>query len=270
VHVAAPGVTSAALAPGTSEPPLLLCVAAVIPRKGHDVLVEALAAVTDRRWTCRFVGALDRAPGHVDRVCRLIRERGLADRIRLVGPRAGAELAATYAAADLLVLPSRAETYGMVVTEALARGIPVLATDVGGVREALGHAPDGSRPGLLVPTTGPGAPGGNAPPLARPTPPTPSPADLGRGPANHADRLGRDRSPPGYGPGAPMTGFSPAWLALRESADARARATDLLDPVRRQLGGVRRVLVRDLGCGTGSMGALAGRSAARTATLDLV
>jgi len=59
----------------------------------------------------------------------------------------GAELDRAYAEADLLVLASHAETYGMVVTEALARGIPVLATDVGGVSEALGH---GTRAGLLV------------------------------------------------------------------------------------------------------------------------
>jgi glycosyltransferase involved in cell wall biosynthesis len=66
------------------------------------------------------------------------------------GPRTGAELARDYATADLLVLPSRAETYGMVVTEALARGLPVIASDVGGVSGALGWGADGNRPGLLV------------------------------------------------------------------------------------------------------------------------
>ncbi len=66
------------------------------------------------------------------------------------GPLTGAELERAYAEADVLVLASHAETYGMVVTEALARGLPVVATDVGGVPEALGHAADGSRPGLLV------------------------------------------------------------------------------------------------------------------------
>jgi glycosyltransferase involved in cell wall biosynthesis len=49
------------------------------------------------------------------------------------------------------VLASRGETYGMVVTEALARGLPVIATAVGGLPEALGQASDGRRPGLLVP-----------------------------------------------------------------------------------------------------------------------
>ena len=70
------------------------------------------------------------------------------------GAVTGAELDRAYARADLLVLPSHAETYGMVVTEALARGIPVLATGVGGVAEALG---DGVRPGLLVPPGDPRA-----------------------------------------------------------------------------------------------------------------
>ncbi len=59
--------------------------------------------------------------------------------------------------ADLLVLASHAETYGMVVTEALARGLPVLAAEVGGVTEALGHGDDGTRPGLLVPPGDPAA-----------------------------------------------------------------------------------------------------------------
>ena len=77
--------------------------------------------------------------------------------MRFAGPRTGAELDRAYAAADLLVLASHAETYGMVVTEALARGLPVLAADVGGVTEALGHGEDGTRPGLLVPPGDPAA-----------------------------------------------------------------------------------------------------------------
>jgi len=67
------------------------------------------------------------------------------------GPVAGADLDRSYAGADLLVLPSRSESFGMVVTEALARGIPVVAADVGGVPEALGHGSGGDRPGALVP-----------------------------------------------------------------------------------------------------------------------
>jgi glycosyltransferase involved in cell wall biosynthesis len=81
----------------------------------------------------------------------------LQRRVRLEGPLVGPDLAARYAAADLLVLASRGETYGMVLTEALARGIPVLATAVGGVTEALGRAPDGTVPGLLVAPDDPAA-----------------------------------------------------------------------------------------------------------------
>ena len=77
--------------------------------------------------------------------------------MRFPGPLIGRELDRAYAAADLLVFPSHAETYGMVVTEALARGLPVLATEVGGVTEALGHGEDGTRPGLLVPPGDPAA-----------------------------------------------------------------------------------------------------------------
>jgi glycosyltransferase involved in cell wall biosynthesis len=71
------------------------------------------------------------------------------------GPGTGPDLDRSYAGADLLVLASRSETYGMVVTEALARGLPVVAADVGGVPEALGHGADGARPGRLVPAGDP-------------------------------------------------------------------------------------------------------------------
>jgi glycosyltransferase involved in cell wall biosynthesis len=144
VHVALPGVDAAARAPGTAAGGDLLCVAAVTPIKGHDVLLDALAAVTDLAWRCTCVGSLDRDRAFADGARG--RAGALGDRVRFSGPRTGADLDRAYAAADLLVLPSRAETYGMVVTEALARGIPVVASDVGGVREALGDGP-----GLLVP-----------------------------------------------------------------------------------------------------------------------
>ena len=87
--------------------------------------------------------------------------------MRFPGPRTGPELDRAYAAADLLVLASHAETYGMVVTEALARGLPVLAAEVGGVTEALGHGDDGTRPGLLVPPGDPAALGAALRTLAR-------------------------------------------------------------------------------------------------------
>jgi glycosyltransferase involved in cell wall biosynthesis len=150
VHVATPGVDPAAVVPGSGTGSALLCVAAVTPQKGHDLLTEALARIAELPWSCVCVGALNRDPAFVDRLRRQTASDGLTDRIRFTGPRTGAALAAAYAAADLLVLASRGETYGMVVTEALARGIPVLATRANGLPEALGRAPDGTLPGMLV------------------------------------------------------------------------------------------------------------------------
>jgi len=157
VHVATPGVDPAPVVPGSDAGSRLLCVAAVTPHKGHDLLTEALATITDLPWSCVCVGALTRDPGFVDRLRRQTRAYGLTNRIRFVGPRTGDELDAAYAAADLLVLASRGETYGMVVTEALARGIPVLATAANGLPEAVGRAPDGSLPGMLVELDDPAA-----------------------------------------------------------------------------------------------------------------
>ena len=157
VWAAPPGVDTAPLAPGSEDCGRLLCVAAVTPGKGHDVLVGALAAVRDRPWNCVCVGALDRDPGFVDDVRRRARATGIADRLEFTGPLTGPKLRARYAAADLLVLASRGETYGMVVTEALARGTPVLTSAVEGLPEALGRAPDGGLPGLLVEPDDPAA-----------------------------------------------------------------------------------------------------------------
>ncbi len=151
MHVAEPGVDAAALAPGSAAGGELLCVATVTPGKGHDVLLDALAAAADLPWRCVCVGSLDRDPAFATAVRRRAQDIGPGERVRFLGACTGAERDAAYASADLLVLASHAETYGMVVTEALARGVPVLATDVGGVGEALGHGEDGARPGLLVP-----------------------------------------------------------------------------------------------------------------------
>jgi glycosyltransferase involved in cell wall biosynthesis len=150
VQVAEPGVDPVGLAPGTAAGDALLCVAAVTPDKGHDVLLDALATTRDLSWRCACVGSLDRDPAFADGVRRRARDDGLGDRVRFPGPRTGPALDRAYAAADVLVLASHAETYGMVVAEALARGLPVIAADVGGVTEALGQGEDGSLPGLLV------------------------------------------------------------------------------------------------------------------------
>ncbi len=121
------------------------------------MLLAALAKIADAPWRCTCVGSLDRDPGFVELLRRQVRADGIEHRVHFAGPRTGGDLDTAYASADLLVLASHAETYGMVVVEALARGIPVVATAVGGLPEALGHATGGRQPGLLVPPGDAGA-----------------------------------------------------------------------------------------------------------------
>lgn len=152
VHVVPPGVDPAGVARGsavTGAPPRLCCVGALTPTKGQDVQVAALARLADLRWTAALVGPQSRDPGFVRTLRGAIARHGLADRVTMTGVRRGAAFDAELEVADLLVLPSRVEAYGMVVPEALARGIPVVASAVGGVSEAMGA--DGPLPGVCVP-----------------------------------------------------------------------------------------------------------------------
>ncbi len=157
VHVAEPGVDPAELVPGIPSGSSLLCVAAVAPHKGQGVLVDALAKLADLDWRLTLVGSLTVDPPYVGHLADHLREAGLEDRVLLTGPLVGRDLATAFSTADLLVLASRGETFGMVVTEALSRGLPVVASHVGGLPHALGRATDGTRPGLLVPPDDPGA-----------------------------------------------------------------------------------------------------------------
>jgi glycosyltransferase involved in cell wall biosynthesis len=150
VHVAEPGVEAAEVAGGTEAGEALLCVGALTFEKGHDILLEALESIAALPWHCTCVGSVDRDPAFAESLRRRSLDRGLGGRVSFPGKRTGADLDRAYASADLLVHASRAETYGLVVTEALARGLPVIAADVGGVTEALGEGANGTRPGLLV------------------------------------------------------------------------------------------------------------------------
>jgi glycosyltransferase involved in cell wall biosynthesis len=151
ITVAQPGVDPADPAAGTDGGGELLCVAAVTPGKGHDVLVAALARVPDLDWRLTLVGPLDRDPTYVEAVRGQVEDLGLSRRVRFAGTCSREEVEKAYAEADVVLLASRGESFGMVVTEALAHALPVVAGAVGGVPEALGHAGDGTTPGLLVP-----------------------------------------------------------------------------------------------------------------------
>jgi glycosyltransferase involved in cell wall biosynthesis len=156
VHVARPGVDRVA-APARPVSGQLICVGVLGRHKGQDILVEALAELADRDWHCVLAGALDRDPDFVEQLRARIARLGYGDRVQLSGVLTGAALSHAYSTADLLVAPSRSETYGMTVTEALAHGLPVMAAAVGGLPEALGCTADGTLPGQLIPPGDPPA-----------------------------------------------------------------------------------------------------------------
>ncbi|GHE20218.1 glycosyltransferase family 4 protein [Halomonas urumqiensis] len=155
--VVEPGVEPAALAASALDiekerPARLLCVATLTPRKGYDVLVEALAGLGDRDWVFEAIGSDERDAEHAAMLFESTRRHGMESRLHWVGERDAAGLAEAYHRADLFVLPSRYEGYGMVVTEALARGLPVITTTGGALADTL---PAGA--GIAVPPGDAGA-----------------------------------------------------------------------------------------------------------------
>lgn len=146
VAVAPPGADPAPVGTG-SDPPLLVHVAALLPHKDQLGVVAALSGLTDLPWQARLAGSVDRDPGYAAAVRSAVDAASLHDRIEIAG-----ELArhTAWAGADLALLPSLVETFGLVVTEALARGIPVIVSE-GGPSESLGCTPTGDRPGVVVP-----------------------------------------------------------------------------------------------------------------------
>lgn len=142
IAVAVPGVDPAKRVVGgvPGAPLRLLAVGALVPRKGYDVLVEALAALAGRPWRLTIIGSADRSPATARALAAQIAAAGLQGRITLAGAVGEAELARAYDAADLFVMPSLFEGYGMVLTEALARGLPILCTTGGAAAETVPDA----------------------------------------------------------------------------------------------------------------------------------
>ncbi|MCU1477243.1 MAG: hypothetical protein JWQ64_1936 [Subtercola sp.] len=154
VVVAYPGTDPAEVTVASRSGGRLLCVGVVAPHKGQDLLLRALARLTDiDEWTCTLVGSLDAAPGFVDELTHIIRRNHLSTRATFAGVLAGRSLESAYSRADLVVVPSREESFGMVAAEALARGIPVVAARVGGISEAM----PSTMAGILVPPEDPWA-----------------------------------------------------------------------------------------------------------------
>lgn len=147
VAVVEPGTRPAPLAWGSRGGTLhLLCVASITPRKGHDTLLDALERLVHLEWRLTCIGGFDRNSDYAARVRARVDAGPLASRVYLAGELAGPPLDAAYDEADLFVLPTRYEGYGMVVAEALARGIPVVSTHTGAIPALVGDSA-----GVLVP-----------------------------------------------------------------------------------------------------------------------
>jgi glycosyltransferase involved in cell wall biosynthesis len=164
IGVAIPGVTRASAAPGSQDSglPRFLSVASLTPTKDQLTLVQALVQVADLPWRADLVGSDQANPDYAARLRARIVAAGLQDRISVPGALVSAALDQKWDATDLLVLPSRIETYGLVIIEALARGIPAVVTAGTGAVEALGSG--GTAQAVVTPGTA--VPAGDAERLA--------------------------------------------------------------------------------------------------------
>lgn len=141
-----PGTDTAPLSAMSQEPPWrLLCVATITARKGHDILVTALAQLAPIKWNLTFAGSIGREPDTYNQLHELIERLGLSSRIEFTGEVGDAALSSLYNGADLFTLASWHEGYGMVLDEAIARGLPIVCTRGGAMEQTV---PAGA--GILV------------------------------------------------------------------------------------------------------------------------
>ena len=135
IRCVAPGTEPAELArgPGRGQPPALLCVGALIPRKGQDVLIRALARLREHSWSCTLAGSPNRDPKFSRRLRALAEDAGLTDRITFAGECDKAELNDLYLRSSVFVFPSLYEGFGMAIAEALTRGLPIVSTTGGAI-----------------------------------------------------------------------------------------------------------------------------------------
>lgn len=146
ITVAVPGLARAPAAPRGNRPPVIVSVGSLVPRKGHDVLIRALARLRDAAWEARIAGTPDRGGDWASGLHALVERSGLAGRVGFLGALDAPALGALYAGADIFCLPSRYEGYGMVFAEAMMRGLPVVAARIEAAVEVVPEAA-----GLLAP-----------------------------------------------------------------------------------------------------------------------
>ncbi|WP_422102484.1 glycosyltransferase [Vreelandella sp.] len=256
ITVVEPGVAHAPVSPAAQQGDAirLLCVATLTPRKGQDVLVNALAQVESDQWQCDcFGGARD--ADFSAKVQQLIDEHQLAERVTLHGECDAPTLEAAYQNAHVLVLPSWYEGYGMVVTEALAHGLPVITTTGGALRDTL---PEGA--GISV------APGDVKALSAAISNFCTNEAlrtelragvAVARGELNDWQAAGVEFAKALHDEGTAELSagsqFAASWLTLREAVDSHARSDALVSRLNEWLATREApVSLADLGCGRGS------------------
>jgi glycosyltransferase involved in cell wall biosynthesis len=137
IGVVEPGTDPASRARGSGGPGVaLLSVGTLTPRKGHDVLLRALAGMPDIEWRLTIAGAA-RDAVHAEGLRALAEELGIAQRVTFAGEVDGPALEAFYAGADIFALATHWEGYGMAAAEALARGLPVAITAGGAIADVV-------------------------------------------------------------------------------------------------------------------------------------
>ena len=146
LSVAPPGSERVCCAHGGGGMVALLSVGIIVPRKGYDLLVAALATLGDLPWRLTIVGDRRRDAQASARLDADVLRHGLTARVAIEGAVSAERLAELYAAADVFVLASRYEGYGMAFAQAIAYGVPVIGTTAGAIPETV---PAGA--GLLVP-----------------------------------------------------------------------------------------------------------------------
>lgn len=148
ITIALPGFVRPVVKPHPADPPLVLSVGLLAQRKGHDVLIAALASLQDLSWQAEIIGK-DHDKATAAALQAQIDRSGLSHRIRLLGELSADDLNDRYNAAAVFALATRYEGYGMVLSEAMQYHLPIVSCLVGAVPDTVGKA------GLLVPADDP-------------------------------------------------------------------------------------------------------------------
>lgn len=140
ITVVEPGTDPARRAKGTARPVQMLAVGSVVPRKGYEILIDALLPLGHLDWRLDIVGSLDQSTDTARRVMEAIDAASLESRVTVHGAVAANRLPELYGRADLFVMPSLYEGYGMALAEALARGLAIVCTTGGAAGDTVPDA----------------------------------------------------------------------------------------------------------------------------------